>query len=214
MKLTFTLASVLLLPVAVPAQPSPSTNEAERTVAPRSVSSELPASQAVRVTVVPARSSPGPRAATPGTQPTAPATEREPLPELASPLAWTSPVLSLREIPITPSRRSRGPEAHGVFARAARSSSPGFTGFLLGFSNLLNPFAPPSAGVETSGENWYDGSVRSNPLPWGLRDERFHEPQTPEFSTELSRLLNLGGEPKELRENMPVIRGPLLTNVP
>jgi hypothetical protein len=216
MKLSPALASILLLPVAVAAHPSSTTNAAKRTATPRSVSSELPASLPLGLTTSPESAPTGPGAITPTLQPSVPATEteREPLPELSSPLAWTAPVLSLREIPVTPARRSRHTEAQGVFPRAARSPNPGFTGFLVGIGNLFNPFAPASLGVETSGENWYDSSVRSNPLPWGLRDERFHEPQTSEFSTELSRLLSLGGARNEPPASMPVLQGPLLTHRP
>lgn len=215
MKRILTLASALLLPVAVPAHALSSTNEAERTVTPPRVSSERPSPQPVRLTVAPAPAPTEPGIADHTAQPPAPTTDQELLPELSNRLAWTAPVLSLREIPVVPARRSRGNEAHGVIPRAARPSNPGLAGFLLGFSNLLNPFAPQSLGVETTGENWYDGSVRSNPLPWGLRDERFHEPQTPEFSTELNRLLSVrGGKREEVRPAPPMIQGPLLTNVP
>lgn len=216
MKLSLALASTLLLQVAVAAHPSSTTNEAKRTATPRSVSSEIPASSPLRLNTSsdPGPTHPGTTTATP--QPSIPAAEREPLPELASPLAWTPPLLRLREIPVTPARRPRSMEMHGIIPRAAQASSPGIAGFLLGIGNLLNPFAPASLGVETSGENWYDNSVRSNPLPWGLRDERFHEPQTSEFSTELSRLLSLGGSRSESPApgTMPVLQGPLLTNVP
>jgi hypothetical protein len=216
MKLSLAFASILLLPVAVAAHTSSSTNETRPAGKAHSVSSELPASLPVRISPTPASAPAGPGAITSTAQPAIPSAERDPLPELASPLAWTAPVLNLREIPVTPARRSRSAETHGVIPRAARSSSPGFTGFLVGIGNLLNPFAPASMGVETSGENWYDSSVRSTPLPWGLRDERFHEPQTSEFSTELSRLLSLRGSRSESPApgSMPFIQGPLLTNVP
>lgn len=214
MKLSLAFASILLLPVAVAARASTSTNDTRPAGISHSVSSELPAYVPVRITATPASTPTGSGANLPTPPPSMPASDRELLPELASPIAWTPPLLRLREIPVTPARRSRSAETHGVIPRAARSSSPGFTGFLAGIGNLFNPFAPASMGVETSGENWYDSSVRSTPLPWGLRDERFHEPQTSEFSTELSRLLSLGGTRSEPSPSMPVIQGPLLTNVP
>ncbi len=102
-------------------------------------------------------------------------------------LGWSSTAVGLREPSVSNVRTNRGWVIQGIVPKAARSERQGFGGFLAGFANLFNPFAPTAKGVETRGEHWYDGGVQAAPLPRGMRDERSHEPQTPIFSTDFGR---------------------------
>ncbi|MGE3311834.1 MAG: hypothetical protein AB7O66_17850 [Limisphaerales bacterium] len=109
-------------------------------------------------------------------------------------LGWSSTGVGLREPSVSTVRTNRGWTIEGIVPKAARSERRGFGGFLTGFANMFNPFAPVSKGVESRSEHWYDGGVQSAPLPRGMRDERFHEPKTAIISTDFGR----GGSPDTL----------------
>lgn len=107
--------------------------------------------------------------------------------------------MGLREPSVTTVRTNRSFEVKGSLPKVARPERKGFGGFLSGFANLFNPFAPTSKGVESRGEHWYDGGVQRNPLPRGFRDERAHEPQSALFSTEFG-----GAEPDVPAASAPI----------
>jgi hypothetical protein len=176
MKTTYALAYVLLTSSAALAQSSPLTNTVERMPAAPSLATDVSVPvPVVRVpvggVVVPAEAESSP----------APAVV---VSEMDTQLGWSATSVGLREPSVTTVRTNRGVEIKGVLPRAARSERRGFGGFLSGFANLFNPFAPTAKGVESRGEHWYDGGVQTAPLPRGLRDERSHEPQTAIFSTD------------------------------
>lgn len=101
-------------------------------------------------------------------------------------LGWSSTAVGLREPSVSNVRTNAVGSSRGS-CRRLRDRSDKVSGFLAGFANLFNPFAPTAKGVETRGEHWYDGGVQAAPLPRGMRDERSHEPQTPIFSTDFGR---------------------------
>ncbi len=176
MKTTYAFAYVLLTSWVGLAQTAPLTNVVERMPAAPSLATEVSVPvPVVRVpvggVVVPAEAESSP----------APAVV---VSEMDTQLGWSANSVGLREPTVTTVRTNRGVEIKGVLPRAARSERRGFGGFLSGFANLFNPFAPVSKGVESRGEHWYDGGVQSAPLPRGLRDERSHEPQTAIFSSD------------------------------
>jgi len=113
-------------------------------------------------------------------------------------LGWSSSAMGLREPTVTTLRTNRSFEVKGALPRVTRPERKGFGGFISGFANLFNPFAPTSKGVESRGEHWYDGGVQRNPLPRGFRDERMHEPQSAIFSTEFG-----GASPDEAPQAPP-----------
>lgn len=112
---------------------------------------------------------------------------RSPVPGGASELGWSANGVGLREPTVSNVRTNRSYELRGVLPKVTRPERRGFGGFLSGFANLFNPLAPTAKGVESQGQHWYDGGVRSTPLPRGLRDERSHEPQSVIFGTEFGR---------------------------
>ena len=101
----------------------------------------------------------------------------------AGDMAWRADSVRLRQpaglgMGAVTLRSNRMNEVTGVLPRLTRPERRSFGGFLSGFANLFNPFAPTAqgvAGADTS-RNWYDAQPNVAPLPRGFRDERTHEP--------------------------------------
>lgn len=108
------------------------------------------------------------------------------LPTANSQLGWSSDGVGLRT-PASTLRTNRPIEFRGAVPRLIRPQRRTFGGFITGFANLLNPFAPVEQGVGSPQGNWYDGRNNVAPLPRGFRDERSHEPSALIFSTPLGR---------------------------
>ena len=92
-------------------------------------------------------------------------------------LEWRSGTVELRPGDVVV-RTNRSTAPTGVGPRIVKPERKGFGGFLSGFANLFNPFAPVEQGTEVRSEYRYDGQINPVPQPRGLRDERTHEPQT------------------------------------
>ncbi len=203
MKLTFATAYVALIPWVGMAQNSPAPGGVEPAPAVPSVPAVgAPVSVPVPVVRVPsgpaAVSSTGPStgAAFPPGLELEGAAGAGPGMGLRAQLGWSSYGVELREPTVTTLKTNRNIEVGGVLPRVTRPERKGFGGFLAGFANLFNPFAPTAKGVESRNEHWYDGGVQSAPLPRGLRDERSHEPKTAVFSTEFGRGRGTDAEPE------------------
>lgn len=96
-------------------------------------------------------------------------------------LGWRADGVTLRQSPGMAGatvRSNRVSEPGGVLPRLARPERRGFGGFLAGFANLFNPFAPTRHGVAAGETHWYDGQGNIAPKPRAFRDERTHEPTT------------------------------------
>jgi hypothetical protein len=114
-------------------------------------------------------------------------------------LAWRADGVRLRQpaalgMGSVTVRSNRMNEVSGVLPRLTRPERRGFGGFLSGFANLFNPFAPTAQGVAGAGDSryWYDAQPNVAPLPRGFRDERTHEPTATLFM--IGTDLDLNGE--------------------
>lgn len=72
-------------------------------------------------------------------------------------------------------RTNRTAESRGAIPKILKPERRGVGGFLTGFANLFNPFAPVEQGTGGATEYWYDGQLNTAPLPRAFQDERYHE---------------------------------------
>lgn len=127
----------------------------------------------------------------------APVVEEKPGAALAGggELSWKADGVTLRQPAAAAStitlRTNRSLESGGSLPRLVKPERRTFGGFMAGFANLFNPFAPTSQGVAASQANWYDAQPNVAPLPRAFRDERTHEASAILFSTEID------GEPRK-----------------
>lgn len=133
---------------------------------------------------------------------TAPATAPAATPGTPAPtaggasLGWSSDGVGLRSAPSN-LRTNRSFETRGSVPRLVKPQRRTVGGFLTGFANLFNPFAPTSDGVAARSANLYDGQYNVAPLPHGFRDERSHEPSAVLFS------MPLEADPGEAKKPAP-----------
>lgn len=106
-------------------------------------------------------------------------------------LGWSADDVNLRRSPqvtLTPRTNVLG-ESRGIIPKVAKPERKGLGGFLGGFANLFNPFAPVEKGVAASPAYWYDGDLQAAGLPRGFRDERYHEARTELIAVDLDGTL-------------------------
>ncbi len=103
----------------------------------------------------------------------------------AAQLGWSSDGVGLRASTAASSRTNRSFETRGAVPRLIKPQRRTVGGFLTGFANLFNPFAPASRSEATTADHRYDGQYQIAPLPQGFRDERTHEPSALIYSTPL-----------------------------
>lgn len=103
----------------------------------------------------------------------------------AAQLGWSGEGVGLRSSAPTNLRTNRSFETRGSVPRLVRPPRRTFGGFMAGFANLFNPFAPTGDGVAQSAVHHYDGEFHRAPLPSSFRDERSHEASAILFSTPL-----------------------------
>lgn len=120
-----------------------------------------------------------------------------------SQLGWSNDSVGLRASGAALGRTNRPLETRGSVPRLVRPQRRTVGGFLTGFANLFNPFAPVAEGVATSAEHRYDGQYNPAPLPHGFRDERTHEASALLFST-----------PIEAEPDLPKAKAPTTTPSP
>lgn len=102
-------------------------------------------------------------------------------------IGWSGSSTGLRSSPSMSSRTNRSWETRGAVPRLVKPERRTFGGFVVGFANLFNPFAPGSQGVGGPETYWYDSQPNVAPLPRGFRDERSHEPTANLLSIPLER---------------------------
>lgn len=106
-------------------------------------------------------------------------------------LGWSADDVELRRSPtvtLTPRTNILG-ESRGILPKVMKPERKGLGGFLGGFANLFNPFAPVEKGVAASPAYWYDGDIQAAGLPRGFRDERYHEARTELIAVDLDGTL-------------------------
>jgi hypothetical protein len=100
-------------------------------------------------------------------------------------LGWKSETVGLRDSTVRNIRTNRTFETRGSVPTLVKPPRRTIGGFLGGFANLFNPFAPTSDGVASSSLNHYDGQFNRAALPHSFRDERNHEASAVLFSTSI-----------------------------
>lgn len=100
-------------------------------------------------------------------------------------LGWKSEGVGLRDSAVRNIRTNRSFETRGSVPTLVKPPRRTVGGFLGGFANLFNPFAPTSAGVASSSLNHYDGQFNRSSLPLSFRDERTHEASAVLYSTSI-----------------------------
>lgn len=101
-------------------------------------------------------------------------------------------------------RTNRSVPLRGAVPKVVRPQKRTFGGFMTGFANLFNPFAPTSQGVGATTEHWYDGRNNTAPVPRGFRDERNHEASGLLFSTPLGKEPEAEAEPPRRAAPLPL----------
>lgn len=125
--------------------------------------------------------------------PLSPTPDALPVPSVSEELGWGSGRMELRQPAVGPLPTNGATAWKGVLPKTVRPERRGLGGFLAGLANLFNPFAPAKDGTAGSVSYWYDSRPNAAPMPRGMRDERFHEPQTELLSFDLDG----GGEPAQ-----------------
>lgn len=100
-------------------------------------------------------------------------------------LGWKSEGVGLRDSTVRNIRTNRTFETRGSVPTLVKPPKRTIGGFLGGFANLFNPFAPTSDGVASSSLNHYDGQFNRAALPHNFRDERTHEASAVLYSTSI-----------------------------